>query len=131
MFLVCDENISPQLVDAIEQTGYQARSFDSLGLLGVPDVIWLPLVGHMEEAVVLSRDLNLVRKQRERRVFIDNRFAAILLTGGQSYADRVAELVLGNLTGIEEIYLNTPRPFVRFLLPNGQFSEEYRGYSLF
>lgn len=88
-------------MEAIERSEHEARSLASLGYLGIADAEWLPQVALMDDAVILSRDLNLVRKRGEKQVIIDNRIGVILLTGGQSYADKIMELVLGNLSRIE------------------------------
>lgn len=130
MILYCDENISPLLPDILREHGYDALSFQSLDWLGRRDVDWLPLVGEIEDALVLSKDRAMLDDTDELEAIVANNVGIVFLTGGQQTTQSVIQLVIDSWEKLEELHENTPRPFVRFLTTTGNLRAGLHGQGL-
>ena len=130
MISLCDENMGTRVPVALNLMGYSAVSFADLGWLGLPDVEWLPLAGAIDDSLVLSFDRRIVRSQKEKAAIIGSNVGIVCLTDGeQPFTDKV-RLVAESWNLLEELHLNTPRPFARFLTNDGQLLIEYSGSRL-
>lgn len=130
MILICDENLGTRVPDSLNLMGRSALSFVNLGWLGLDDVLWLPLAGEIEDSLVLSCGRQIVKKPRESAAIRSNNVGIVCLTDGeQPVADKV-RLVLESWSLLEELHLNTPRPFARFLTPEGELLEKFNGLRL-
>lgn len=129
MILLCDEDISPRVADELQQHNYDARSFRNLGWLGRHDTDWLSLAGRIADSMVLSCD-RMMLKDPERQAIIDNSVGIVFLTHGQQSVGSIVRLIVDNWAQLEELHNNAPRPFARFLTPEGQLRSSFRGRRL-
>ena len=130
MILICDENLSPRISDALQEQGLDARSFESLGWLGDDDPIWLTRIPDMADTLVISRDRMMLNRPREFNAIVANDIGIVFLTGGQQSVASVIELLGNSWSLLEELHNSTPRPFVRFLTTTGNLRERLHGQSL-
>lgn len=130
MILLCDENISPQVPEALRQRGRDARSFHMLGWLSRPDLQWLPGAGQMEDLLILTRDRSMLDDSDERQAIIDNNLGVVFLTSGQQPVEYLIQLIIDNWDQLEQLHNNTPRPFVRFLTTLGTIRQRLHGRGL-
>ena len=130
MILILDENLSPTVADELNRIGYSARSFRNLGWLGLSDDVWLPLASQIPNAIVLTSDLNIFRRERQRTRIIDHSVGIIFLTGANDPVESKAALVISTCSSLEHIHKNVPRPFAWFLYPDGQLLDNLDGERL-
>ena len=127
MILLCDENISPVVVDEVNRMGYAAQSFRDLGWLGVPDERWLPLATQITDILILTYDLNIFRKYQQRPRIMNSNVGIVFLTAANETFESKIRLITSNLPKIEELHNNTPRPFAWFLNAEGQLQDNLNG----
>ena len=130
MILLCDENIGIGVPDALKAVGYDAHSAVGMGWDGKPDVEWLAWAGGAG-MLVLSRDKKMLRLSRERQAIIDNEVGIVFLTTGEEHSARVLLNMLRKWDTLESLNSSEPRPFAKFLSPNGRISDSYRGIRLY
>ena len=130
MILLFDENLGRGIPEELNWRGFDARPSRSLGWLSRPDVDWLPEAAQIADSLVLSCDRMMTRKGDELQAIVDNNIGIVLLTSGEETVGDVVQLLSANWSLLEQLHLNTPRPFVRFLTPDGQLLDEYDGQSL-
>ena len=129
MILLCDEDISPQVADTLQQRNYDARSFREMGWLSRLDTDWLPLAGQIADSMVLSCD-RMMLTGAERDAIIANNVGIVFLTDGQRPIISIVQLLMNNWAQLEQLHNNTPRPFVKFLTIEGQLINRFRGRRL-
>ena len=127
MILICDENVGTQVVEKLQQRGYDALSFRNLGWLGESDVVWLPKAGGISDSIVISRDRSMLDERAELQAIIDHNVGIVFLTGGQLTIERMAQTLAENWAQLEELHNNTPRPFIRFLTSSGNLRQRLHG----
>ena len=130
MILLCDENISPRVAGALSEQGFNVRSFKSLGWLGTSDLEWLPLVGEIDDSVVLTCDRMILEDPDEYASIINSNAGIVFLTSGELPVSILVRLVSSSWTQLDELQTNTPYPFIRFLTPEGLLLDEYNRQSL-
>ena len=130
MILLCDENLGRFIPEELNWKGYDARSSRSLGWLRKPDVDWLPEAGLIADSLVLSCDRMMIKRRDERQAIISNNVGVVFLTSGEEPVEDVVRLLSANWSLLEQVHLNTSRPFARFLTPDGQLLDEYDGRRL-
>ena len=130
MILLCDENISPVVVEEVNRLGYMAQSFRDLGWLGVSEDRWLPLAAEMTDILILTYDLNIFRKYQQRPGIVSNNVGIVFLTAANETFDSKMRLITSSLPELEELHNNTPRPFAWFLYPDGQLLDNLDGERL-
>ena len=130
MILLCDENISPKVPEALRQIGRDARSFHMLGWLSRPDLQWLPGARQMEDLLILSRDRSMLDDADEKQALIDNNLGVVFLTSGQQPLEDLIQLVVDSWNELEQLHNSTPRPFARFLTTTGTLRQRLHGQSL-
>ncbi len=129
MILLCDEDIGTGVPNALHAVGYDAHSMVGMGWQGRPDVEWLALAGQAG-MLVLSCNKKMLSVPSERQAIIDNKVGIVFLTTGEERPARVLLTLLRRWDALEEIDSATPRPFAKFLSPNGRISDSYRGVGL-
>ena len=127
MILICDENVGTQVVEKLQQRGYDALSFRNLGWLGESDVVWLPKAGGISDSIVVSRDRSMLDERAELQAIIDHNVGIVFLTGGQLTIESMAQTLAENWAQLEELHNNTPRPFIRFLTSSGNLRQRLHG----
>ena len=130
MILICDENLSSRISDALQQRGLDARSFKSLGWLSDDDSVWLPRIPDISESLVVSRDRMMSNRPGELNAIVANNIGIVFLTGGQQPVESVIELLSNSWSLLEELHNNTSRPFVRFLTTDGKLRQRLHGRGL-
>lgn len=130
MILLCDENISPLVVDELNQMGHAAQSFRDLGWLGVSDEQWLPLAARMTDTLILTYDLTIFRNHQQRPSIVSNNAGIVFLTAANETFDSKMRLIVSGLAKLEELHNNTPRPFAWFLYPDGRLVDNLDGVRL-
>ena len=130
MILLCDENISPVVVDELNRMGHAAQSFRDLGWLGVSDEQWLPLASQMTDTLTLTYDLNIFRNHQQRPGIVSNNAGIVFLTAANETFDSKLRLITSSLAKLEELHNSTPRPFAWFLYPDGELLDHLDGERL-
>ena len=72
-------------------------------------------------------DVKMLRRRGERVAITQNDVGVVALTSGEEHPNNVAQLIATNWSRLEELHLNTPRPFAFYLTPDGQFQEVFNG----
>lgn len=129
MILLCDEDIGTGVPIALTAVGYDARALVRQGWGGMPDVEWLALAGSLG-MLVLSCNKKMLLISTERQAIVDAGIGIIFLTTGEERPPRVLLTLLRVWETLEGVDTNEPRPFAKFLSPNGRLSDEYRGLRL-
>lgn len=127
--MLCDEDVGTGVPRALKLVGYDARNIVDQGWAGKADTDWLTLVGQTEW-LVLSCNKKMLLVQNERDTIIKQKVAVIFLTNGEEYSARILKLLLTKWSKLTALYETTPRPFARFLSPNGRITAKYRNYQL-
>ncbi len=94
------------------------------GLPGPPDVDWLTIAGR-DGLFVFSRNKKMLRVATERQTIISEKVGIVFLTSGEESPARMLRLLLNRWDKLEFLDNNEPRPFARFVSPNGQLSDMY------
>ena len=118
------------MVDELNQMGHTARSFRDLGWLGVSEEHWLPLAAQMADTLILTYDLNIFRKYQQRPRILNNNVGIVFLAAANEIFDSKMRLKTFSLEELEELHNNTPRPFARFLYPDGRLLDNLFGERL-
>jgi len=127
--LLCDEDVGTGIPTALDAVGLNARSLYQFGMGGRPDVEWLAKAGQ-QGWLVLSCNKKMLTVPAERAAIIDNDVGIVFLTTGEEKIIEVLKRVLAKWNVLELLDATEPRPFARFLSPNGRFSVSYRGLQL-
>ena len=130
MILWCDENIGTAVPRALASVGYRAHALYDLGGASRPDVDWLVQAGR-ERVVVFSCDKKMLKVPNEKQTIIDERVGIVFLTSGQEKTALVLKMLLSRWSRMEELDNTTPRPFARFVTPNGIVRLRFGPYSGF
>ena len=129
MILVCDEDCGTGIPKALGLVGYNTHNFVELRWSGKKDVEWLPWVGQ-NEWLLFSYNKKQLQVATEWNAIIENRVGIVYLTSGEEFAAKVLLLLLKKWETLELLWDTTERPFARFLHPNGQITDKYRGLEL-
>jgi hypothetical protein len=109
--------------------GRDARSLVQLGWNGKPDVQWLADAGRLGW-LVFSSNKKMLQVPSERATIIRERVGIVFLTNGEEYLATQLRLLLVKWEWLENLDRLMPRPFARFLAPNGRTSDRYRNLKL-
>ena len=129
MILLCDEDIGTGVPAALTAVGYDARALVRQGWGGRPDVEWLAWAGNAG-MLVLSCNKKMLRVPSERQAIIDSNVGIVFLTTGEERPAKVLLTLLRRWNALEEHDLITPRPFAKFLSPDGKIRDRYRDLML-
>ena len=129
MILLCDEDIGTGVPNALYAVGYDAHSIVGRRWQGRQDVEWLAIAGNAG-MLVLSCDKKMLTVLSERQAIIDSNVGIVFLTTGEERPARVLLTLLRRWNALEEHDSTTPRPFAKFLSPNGQIKDRYRDLML-
>lgn len=129
MILLCDEDFGSGVPTALSAIGYDARSLAQMGWRGQPDVAWLARAGDLG-MLVLSCNEKILLVPSARRTIIDAGVGIVFLTTGEERPERVLLTLIRKWDALETLDSTEPRPFARFLSPNGKISDSYRGLAL-
>lgn len=130
MIFLLDENLSPTIADELNRLGYQAQSFRDLGWLGTSDEIWLPRARQMADPLVLTCDLRIFTKGRQRPGIVSGGIGIVFLTGADEPTESKMRLITSSLPALEELHNYMPRPFAWFLYPDGRLLDNLDGERL-
>jgi len=129
VILLCDEDIGTGVPKALTLVGRDARSLVELGWGGKPDVYWLAEAGRLGW-LVFSSNKKMLRVPSERAVIQKERVGIVFLTNGEEHLATQLWLLLVKWPWLEDIDCLLPRPFAKFLSPNGRVSDSYRNLKL-
>ena len=90
---------------------------------------WLAWAGNAG-MLVLSCNKKMLRVPSERQAIIDSNVGIVFLTTGEERPARVLLTLLRRWDALEQLDSTEPRPFAKFLSPNGRLSDSYRGLNL-
>jgi len=130
LILLCDEDVGTGIPKALTLVNCKAWSLYELGWGGWPDTKWLTQAGQ-NNWLVFSYNKKILKVPIERDTIIREKVGIVFLTNGQEYIRTVLKILLAKWEYLESLWTKTPRPFVRFLSPNGRISEKYKNYTLF
>ncbi len=131
MILLCDEDVGTGIPHALEDVGYRAHALVSIGLGGRPDTEWLRIAG-LRGWLVFSHNKKMLAAEHEKRAIIDHKVGIVFLTTGEERTADQLRMLLNRWPALELLDAATPRPFARFIRPNGRMSDthRYRGMAL-
>ncbi len=129
MILLCDENVGVGIPTALTAVDLDARALVRVGWRGQQDREWLPRAGELQW-LVFSYNKKQLLVPGERKAIIDNRVGIVYLTNGEEKPAKVLALLLKKWDDLELLDRTEPRPFARFLSPNGYLRDTYKHYSL-
>ena len=127
MILFCDENIGTSVPSSLRSVGLPTLWAHKLGWLGKTDVDFLTIVGR-KGWLVLSCNKKMLMVPEERKVLIESKIGVVFMTTGWTNPPTLLRLLLTNWPKLEEID-SLPRPFARFLSPNGRITSSFRNFS--
>ena len=116
--------------EALRLVGYHARALVRLGWGGRPDEEWLAWAGQQGH-LVFSFNKRMLLVPRERDTIIREKVGIVFLTSGEEHPAAVLLLLLKKWPDLELLNDTEPRPFAKFLSPNGRFSDRYRRFQLY
>ena len=128
MILLCDEDIGTGVPTALTAVGYDARALVRQGW-GGPDVEWLAWAGNAG-MLVLSCNKKMLRVPSERQAIVDAKVGIVFLTTGEERPAKVLLTLLRKWEALELLDTAEPRPFAKFLSPNGKIKDSYRDLRL-
>ena len=108
---------------------YPAHALFDRGLSGVPDVDWLTIAGR-DGLLVFSRNKKMLKVPHERATIINENVGVVFLTSGQESPARMLRLLLNKWDLLNFLDDHEPRPFARFLSPNGRLTTRFRDFQL-
>lgn len=129
MILLCDENVGTGVPNALKLVGYEAHALYDLGWGGTPDTQWLTRAGQ-NGWLVYSSNKKMLLVPSEKETIVREKVGIVFLTNGEERIAKVLQLLLSRWEFLDLLDKTEPRPFVRFLSPNGQNSSKYRHYRL-
>jgi len=129
VILLCDEDVGTGVPRALSWVDYPAHALYDCGLGGYADEDWLPIAGR-GRLLVFSRNKKMLKVRRERQVIINERVGIIFFTSGVEAPASMLRLLLNKWELLEFLDQTEPRPFARFLAPNGRLMRSYRGVQL-
>lgn len=129
MRVLFDEDTGTGVPRALKLVGYDAISQYDIGWAGHKDPDWLPRAGSLG-LLVVSCNKKMLAVPLERQLIINHQVGIIYLTTGVEHPPNVLRLLLAKWHILELLNDTEPRPFARFLSPNGRLSDTYRGLHL-
>jgi hypothetical protein len=126
---LCDEDIGTGVPKALALVGCKAKSLYALNLAGKPDEYWLAIAGK-KGWLVFSENKKILKVPTERETIIREKVGIIFLTNGSEYNRKVLKLLLAKWDTLSIMWNTMPKPFVRFLSPNGRITDKYKDYKL-
>jgi hypothetical protein len=130
VILLCDEDIGTKVPRALTLVGYEAKSLVEMGWNTKEDIWWLPKAGELDW-LVFSSNKEMLQVPSERQAIIDGNVGIVYLTSGEEFVVDVLSLLLKKWDLLETTFLTVPRPFARFLTPDGKrLTDSYRHYKL-
>ena len=129
MILLCDEDVGTGVPRALALVNYAAPALYDCGLSGTPDVDWLKVAG-TGGLLVFSRNKRMLKVPQERATIIAENVGIVFLTSGEESPARMLRLLLNRWDVLDFLDRKEPRPFARFLSPNGQLNVSYRDFRL-
>ena len=129
MILLCDEDVGTGVPNALSSVGLDARSIVGMGWGGQPDVEWLERAGRLGW-LVFSCNKRMLSVPSERGTIVREQVGIVFLTNGEEHPATVLRLLLTKWDVLELLDGTQPRPFVRFLYPNGRLTDSYRNLRL-
>ena len=129
MILLCDEDVGTGVPNALDLVGLEARALVRLGWGGRPDIEWLAWAGQQGH-LVFSCNKKMLLVPSEKDTIIQEKVGIVFLTNGEEHLAKVLRLLLTKWEVLEFLNDTEPRPFARFLSPNGRLTDRYRHYQL-
>ena len=130
MILLCDEDVGTGVPSALHAVGYTAHSLFGLGWQGWPDVDWLTQAGR-NGWLVFSCNKRMLNVPREKETIIREKVGIVYFTTGDQSPATMLRVLLNKWDTLELLDRSEPRPFARFLSPNGQLRTRYRQFALY
>ena len=124
MILLCDEDVGTGIPHALIDVGLDALGLYAIGLGGMPDVDWLRVAGQ-KSWLVFSHNKKMLTVPREKQAIIDHQVGIVFLTTGQEQTVGQLRMLLNRWAVLELLDTTVPRPFARFIRPNGRMTDSY------
>ena len=128
MIFLCAEDVGTGVPNALRLVGADVRALVQLGWGGRPDVEWLAWAGR--RMLVFNCNKKMLLVAEERTTIINEKVGIIFITNREEYLAKVPLLLLKKWDNLELLDETEPRPFAKFLSPNGRFSDSYRHFRL-
>lgn len=129
MKLLCDEDVGTGVPEALNAVDREARSLFDIGWRRFEDTRWLTLAGQ-GDWLIFSKNKRMLLVKDERDTIIRERLGIVYLTTGNEHPYNVLKVLLAKWDMLELLDKTLPRPFARFLSPNGRISSQYRQFKL-
>lgn len=118
-----DASVPRSVADEVRRVRPDACWLADLFLLDVKDTEWLQRAGE-EGWLVITHDKKIKTRPGERRAIIEHGVGCFILAYRKNLRKpEIAKMVLGAL---EDLFRNTPRPFIYTMTQNGEFNR-YKG----
>lgn len=124
MILLCDEDVGAGIPHAPRDVGLDARGLYHIGLGGIADVEWLAIAGE-RGWLVFSHNKKMLAVPHEKKAIIDFNVGIVFLTTGEENTVNQLRMLLNRWSSLETLDATVPRPFARFIRPNGPMTESY------
>ena len=129
MIVFCDEDVGTGVPVALRAVAYRVNYTIGLGWQGRKDVDWLATAG-ANGWLVLSCNLEMLNVALERQAIVDNQVGIVFFTRQHLARPEMLRVLLNKWGALEKLDSDVPRPFARFLSPNGRLSISFRGLRL-
>ena len=128
MILLCVEDVGTGIPHALNDVGLEARTLVRIGLAGKDDTIRLPVAGR-NGWLVFSHNKKMLTVALEKQAVIDHNVGIVFLTTGEENTVTQLRLLLSRWPAPELLDATVPRPFARFVRPDGHVTDRfnYRG----
>ena len=124
MILLCDEDVGTGIPHALRDVGLQASALVKIGLAGMADTDWLPIAGR-NRWLVFSHNKKMLTVALEKQAVIDHQVGIVFLTTGEESPVKQLRMLLNRWDILELLDTTIPRPFARFIRPDGHITERY------
>ena len=124
MILLCDEDVGTGIPHALIDVGLEALALVKIGLGGKDDIDWIPIAGR-NGWLVFSHNKKMLTVAREKQAVIDHRVGVVFLTTGEENTINQLRMLLNRWSVLELLDGTVPRPFARFIRPNGRMTDTY------
>lgn len=123
-----DASVPRSVADQVKKVRPDACWLADLFPLNTKDTEWLQKAGQ-EGWLVITHDKKIKTRPGERRAIMENNVGCFILAYRQNLQkSEIAEMVLGALEDMEDLFRKTPRPFIFTMSKDGEF-RRYEGPS--
>lgn len=114
-----DENMGERMPRALKLVGRPNVSLHVRGWIGMKDPQMLRTIGP-KRWLLISANKRILLPGLERNIFLEEGVGAVFLTDGEQYLAKVLSLMLRKWDWLNQVDVETLRPFAYFITPDGR-----------